>query len=621
MSGNVTFMEDDPGRQAIGSFNPLTEDDWTEMAYIGNTQELCQRICDGDLDFVDAWCKNNLEAVDRRDHTGRTPLHLAAECSTPEVLKCLVDHGARIVSRLVDGMTALHIAAARGSIEMITSLLEKSEANEAEEADKEDRRKAGKNANSQSAAKESDVDDVKMADEDGGDDSDEEMEDTSSEDDDAMTEGSFVKVADKRQSDEDALDGDDETEPDIYDVNVLTWDTPVSPLHLAILGGHSEVIKTLIGTFGADALLPIKIVNEYSRSPKHAIMTLLLAARLSDPDAVRVTRELLAHGASSAQADVERVSALHYLVAKKRTELLKACISDDGAAAKSVLNHIVIESTYYNPRSETPLTTAIKSGDAGLVDCLLNLGAKPAIELDDYASAYAAMEETFRYSYWAKEDTSKTWKEKVTQPVLLAVENDMPEIVLQLIDKGADINTLEGDAQAYIASLEDNRSMNVHGKSLFEAVVSKIKTLGSSIAKELELPKPISLQKDEHYLKGKPGSYARWYLSKLVEMAKNAVKDWEESRTKRLKKESDRPGQEQRLMALRALEERYFVLQEQLRKRGAKTLAQLHPEVSRRKHHVDDAEKPGVTREKAFAPEVKFRVSASDEVLQGYVQL
>ena len=107
-------MKDDPGRQTIGSFNPLTDDDWTDMAYIGKTQELCQKICDGDIDFVEAWCQSNPDSIDRRDHTGRTPLHLAAQSSTPEVLDCLVDHGARIVARLVDGMTALHIAAARG---------------------------------------------------------------------------------------------------------------------------------------------------------------------------------------------------------------------------------------------------------------------------------------------------------------------------------------------------------------------------------------------------------------------------------------------------------------------------------------------------------------------------
>ncbi|MBE3043137.1 hypothetical protein IMZ48_11315, partial [Candidatus Bathyarchaeota archaeon] len=34
ISGEMKLMVDDPGRQQIGSFNPVTEDDWTEMAYV-----------------------------------------------------------------------------------------------------------------------------------------------------------------------------------------------------------------------------------------------------------------------------------------------------------------------------------------------------------------------------------------------------------------------------------------------------------------------------------------------------------------------------------------------------------------------------------------------------------
>lgn len=31
ISGNITFIKDNPGRQEIGSFNPITETDWTGM--------------------------------------------------------------------------------------------------------------------------------------------------------------------------------------------------------------------------------------------------------------------------------------------------------------------------------------------------------------------------------------------------------------------------------------------------------------------------------------------------------------------------------------------------------------------------------------------------------------
>jgi hypothetical protein len=32
ISGDISFLRDDPGRQEIGSFNPITDDDWTELA-------------------------------------------------------------------------------------------------------------------------------------------------------------------------------------------------------------------------------------------------------------------------------------------------------------------------------------------------------------------------------------------------------------------------------------------------------------------------------------------------------------------------------------------------------------------------------------------------------------
>jgi len=122
-----------------------------------------------------------------------------------------------------------------------------------------------------------------------------------------MTEGSFVKIATGKPTDEDALDGIDDSEPDVYDVNVVAWDTPVSPLHLAILGGHTEVIKILVGTFGAEVLLPITVVDMYSRNPKHAIMTLVLAAQLSGSTSLDVTKELISLGASSAQGICNRL--------------------------------------------------------------------------------------------------------------------------------------------------------------------------------------------------------------------------------------------------------------------------------------------------------------------------
>ena len=128
--GPITFLKDDPGRQEIGSFQPITEGDWTDMAYIDEDQRLWQAIIAEDLDMVKSWLAEEGHNVNRRDHTGRTPLHLACLCSTPEIVQALVDKGALLVARLVDGRTALHIAAARGVDAIVRILLLKSHENE-----------------------------------------------------------------------------------------------------------------------------------------------------------------------------------------------------------------------------------------------------------------------------------------------------------------------------------------------------------------------------------------------------------------------------------------------------------------------------------------------------------
>jgi len=51
---------------------------------------------------------------------------------------------------------------------------------------------------------------------------------------------------------------DSSEEPDIYEIDVIAWDYGLSPLHLAILNGHLDIIKLLVSEYGADVLLPVK---------------------------------------------------------------------------------------------------------------------------------------------------------------------------------------------------------------------------------------------------------------------------------------------------------------------------------------------------------------------------
>jgi hypothetical protein len=191
VSGKLKFLTDDPGRQEIGSFNPITDDEWTTMAYVGDTARLCQAIVDGELEHVEDWCSQEGVDVNRRDYTGRTPLHLAVMASKPEIVQCLIDAGARLIARLVDGRTALHIAAARGNAEMVKALMDKSLANEEEEEEKEDARRAARKAELDSKDK---TDREIEIEDDAESEASEITLDSEQEEEDAMTMGSFVKI-------------------------------------------------------------------------------------------------------------------------------------------------------------------------------------------------------------------------------------------------------------------------------------------------------------------------------------------------------------------------------------------------------------------------------------------
>lgn len=232
------------------------------MAYVGNTARLCQAIVDGDVEHVTDWLAQEGADPNTRDYTGRAPLHLAAMSSTPEIVRALVDGGARLVARLADGKTALHLAAARGQAEIVKILLDKSASNEAEHEEKQDLRRreksAAKTETEDEATQNKKTEDEEESD---GEESDGELIDDVESDDGAqsMATGSFVKVGKKEANplDESAPE-DDEEEPDFYDINVVAWDTPCSALHFAIVEGHVEVVKLLVQVCKSPHYLRIK---------------------------------------------------------------------------------------------------------------------------------------------------------------------------------------------------------------------------------------------------------------------------------------------------------------------------------------------------------------------------
>ncbi|KIW62826.1 hypothetical protein PV04_10956 [Phialophora macrospora] len=574
ISGDVTFLKDDPGRQTIGSFNPITNDDWTDMAYVGNTTRLCQAIVDLDLDAVRDWFSSpEVVDVNRRDHTGRTPLHLAVMCSTPEIVHCLIEHGARLVARLYNGMTALHLAAYRGQMQMVKDILDKSDANEQVEILKEDARRDARRAAAATDTSENGSDE-QDASEDDSFGSEEDFEDEGEADD--VTEGSFVKVNDNVNPDENGTD----EEPDVYDVDVLAWDSPLSPLHLAILAGRLDVIELLIDKYGADVLLPVKIVDEYNRKQaKAAILTITLALQLPLRHANESVRALLAHGATYTQADMKQISALNHAVNSAKTLILETMHTADQSRFASACNFISISGFYGNGNVNTPLLTAIRTGKQEVVESLVRWGAKTHIDFESFAQAY---KRSFNNVSNDPETMKKNFQKTVEQPIIVALQHDMVDFVDQLVDGGEDVNTLPTKAYSYLE--HPYSSWNATDKSLLDLVEDRISSLQEYLnpvdAQTLE--KPAELEEDSVYLHGyEAGSYSYWTALGDLRVAKSLhqyqTKQWE----KKLRAKKQSPDAALKETAINNMIEKLLSLKRKLHEKGAKSFSELHPEIQK----------------------------------------
>lgn len=240
------------------------------------------------------------------------PLHLAASVSTPEIVGCLVDHGARLVARLFNGTTALHIAAARGSVPMIEILMAKSIANEEEENDRVDLKK-------RVVTLASDSDTVNDTDHVDDFDDSETIGSQDSFTDDSLTQG-FIKLRTDEadiSADKNGVDDENLEDPDVYDVDVLAWDQKTSPLHLAIMNGHIEAVQCLVEDFAANPLLPVVLTNGWNNASTGVLLTMVLGMSLPKEQAKKIVKLLLDCGVTSSLADTKHFTALQRVILKE----------------------------------------------------------------------------------------------------------------------------------------------------------------------------------------------------------------------------------------------------------------------------------------------------------------
>ncbi|PYI05666.1 ankyrin repeat protein [Aspergillus sclerotiicarbonarius CBS 121057] len=595
VSGNISFVKDDPGRQEIGSFNPITETDWTEMAYVGNTERLCQAIVNCDIEGVEACLTEGTADPNNRDYTGRTPLHLACLTSTPEIVQCLLDHGARLISRLADGRTALHLAAARGSLEIVRILLRRSEQNEAEQS-QPDTQQDGKGGD------ESEIEEPNA----GGDQS-------------SCTSGSFIHVDREIDADSDGIDlamCENEMEPDIYDINVVSWDIPTSALHLAILNGHVDVVNELVASFGADVLLPVKLFYDHSNSPRAAILNLALALRLPLEKVNTMTEKLLQLGALPTQADLGNVTPLHYVAASDHADLLDTYLNHNRPATMKAINYLVPSGYSWRTSAHSALMIALLGRNSLGATKLLGAAAQPSIDFESFVKPGQGIFERIKTN--SSDRNKEIFRHELTQPIILAVQKDLPVVAVRLLDSDVDPNELTPEGYNVLDDVSC-QSYTI-GQSVLDCVRDKIAKLRNYHGENLNDVPPLPLVHPDHCLNGlELGTYQMWTAEKAICQAKMRYEKDEKKYAKAVNNNENRKGLEQKFLAVRALLEEFEGLETALVEKGAKPFYDLFPECERPGKEISN---PGSPRTEPFKVEYNFSVpDLTDTRKKAYFEL
>ncbi|KAL0569235.1 hypothetical protein V5O48_012735 [Marasmius crinis-equi] len=402
--GRISFIEEDPGRQSLsGSFKPIDVGEWSEQVYIGPTEKFFAAIVANERAAVTKMIEEGID-VNRRDHVGRMPLHVAIMAKCEEIVYDLIDNGARITSRLADGRTALHLAAKLDMPGVVKKLLERSKANvELLEKEKEGNGRSDiemKDATTERPSSEddwsSDSNGVVSMDEDADDEEDIGVEHSDKDDEDGDNDNEGEKEP-PQTPDPGALPEDGDNEPDVFDVNAPDWNLALTPLNYAIIFASMPVINALLDHEDLD--LSRTTQAKYHDAP--ALVPLASTMyREDEEEAVQIVERLVAAGASSSTADDNLTTILMRLIHANKTQLVLALLRVDPKTA-SIINFPAIDNQgFYNHTVAFPLNYAVSAERYAIVAALLAYGAKTVFDEKDVTEALTLYESKNNLHYF-----------------------------------------------------------------------------------------------------------------------------------------------------------------------------------------------------------------------------
>ncbi|KAJ5137394.1 hypothetical protein N7526_003627 [Penicillium atrosanguineum] len=369
-----------------------------------------------------------------------------------------------------------------------------------------------------------------------------------------------------------SIEDNDDT-PDVYDINVVAWDSLTTPLHLAILHGHVEAVKELVSSFGADVLMPVKIVNEQIKKPHAAILTLVLVPALPFDKAREMSQTLLELGGSPAQADLAQWTSLHYIAQSDYSELLDLYMEHDGPAVQRAINNLAaVDRGWYrsSPTFCSALVSSIQARKHASAKKLLEMGTKLNFSCEDIMKV--TKDQLPNYSFYG--DDCETSYSRAKRPILCAIECDMPLIALDLLNHGVDPN-------AKILTLDHYES----GWTALDGVRTQLTKLRNPLSQEPSIkpfgwgncrPTPINFELDDKlYLKVfQEGTYKMFFAENQLKIARESHRNSTEQ--DKSEKNPEKPaGMSEKNDAISALIHNYEILEKRLLVKEAKTIEEL----------------------------------------------
>ncbi|KAJ3167489.1 hypothetical protein HK101_011768 [Irineochytrium annulatum] len=424
VSGPLKFIVDDPGRQEIGSFNPINDTDWSKGAYVAEAMHpLLTRIVNDDAEGVLEILLNpsNSIDVDDRDWVGRTPLLLACFCNSVRVAEALLNAGAKISLTLPDGRNAMHLCAEYNYVTLLKLLIrvnmEKRKQAEAAE----------KRAQEEEAAKKAKA---AMAKEDG--DAEERGDRDDEEEYDFVDDEPGAAKKPKRAKSKKAVEvEEEEQEKDFIDFEFADWDMKMTPLHYACFHGNIAALKVLL-----EAGAPLKFLVGGPTGRTHT--SLRLAALCVDAGKGIKALDILL-GSSfelSSLVDVNCDNLFHSIVKDRRYEVFEYLLKKRPSIAdwKSAISEL-------NCEGKSPLALACYAGMKKYVTALIAAGAEV-----DYVAATAerslkraqvSSTDHWRWHQYSTPEGLLTFFERPVEQALLGAHHEALSIIFK---KKVDVN-------------------------------------------------------------------------------------------------------------------------------------------------------------------------------------